>query len=163
MNRFGKQLGEIIRSIGLVLSVQVTSIIIIDVTVSLLIHYILVYISLMMVVMVILTTTLMVLYRMLSGIKELYLTRIRDAVWAHRAALDVNRESRELWIRARLYVIALLIIAITSLSSMIYSLINSLDLALSYGIITWINLTLLTILSLMEIYVIAKIDCAVWI
>ena len=162
MGKFEEQLGEIVKSTGLVLTMQVISIVI-NVATSFLMHYSLIYVLLIALSTALLVMALIVLHSILSRIKELYLTRIRDAVWAHKAALDVNRESRELWIKARPYVIILPIIIIISLSSIAYSLVKPLGLTLPYGVIAWINLTLLMTVLLTEIYVIAKLDCAIWI
>ncbi|MGC8543105.1 MAG: hypothetical protein ACP5NQ_04120, partial [Vulcanisaeta sp.] len=70
--------------------------------------------------------------------------------------------SEELWVMARLYVVALFVMVAASLSLMIYLLTRS-GPATPYSVITWINLALIMILSLMEVYVMAKINCAVWI
>ncbi|MGC8607490.1 MAG: hypothetical protein ACP5L5_08030 [Vulcanisaeta sp.] len=162
--KFMDQLSEVVEPIRLALIMHVSSIITVVITVitTAIIRYQITYASLVLSI-VLLTAALTKLHKALGRAKELYLTRIRDAVWSQRAMLDVNRESEELWIRARLYVVALLVMVITSLSLMVYLLIRSLSLAVPYNVITWINLTLVIILSLMEVYVMARVNCAVWI
>jgi len=163
--KFMDQLGEVLGPVRLALIMHVSSMIIIAiiVTTTAITHYPMIYTSLALSSITLLMVALVKLRKALGKAKELYLARIRDAVWSQRAMLDVNRESRGLWIRVRLYVIALLVIVITSLSLMVYLLIKSLSLAVPYSVITWINLTLIVILSLMEVYIIARVNCAVWI
>lgn len=162
MGGFREELNGAVGLINSVLIVQVISMVI-SVIALYLIHDLIVHESLMALSMVLLVAALIDLLRVLSKVKELYLTRIRDAIWTHKAALDVNRESRELWVRARAYVMALLIMVIASLSLTPYLLIKSLGLAPPYYVITWVNLALLVTTSLTEVYVIARVECSIWI
>ena len=66
-------------------------------------------------------------------------------------------------VNARSLVIALPIIVVTSLCLWSYLLVKSLDLVLPYNLATWADLAVLIILLFMEVYVIARLDCAVWI
>ncbi|GAB6943382.1 hypothetical protein [Vulcanisaeta sp. JCM 14467] len=162
MGGFREEFGGIARLIGLALIVQVISMVI-GVTALYLMHYLIIYVPLMALSMILLSIALMILLRVLGRVKELYLTRIRDAVHGHRTAFDVDRESRELWIDARPLVITLLIIVAASLCLWLYLLVKSLSLVLPYNLLMWADLAVLMMLSLVEVYVIARLDCAVWI
>ena len=162
MGGFREEFGGIARLIGLALIVQVISMVI-GITALYLMHYLIIYVPLMALSMALLAVVLMVLLRVLGRVKELYLTRIRDAVQGHRTAFDVDRESRELWVNARPLVITLLIIVAASLCLWLYLLVKSLSLVLPYNLVTWADLAVLIVLLFMEVYVIARLNCAVWI
>ncbi|MGC8543639.1 MAG: hypothetical protein ACP5NQ_06825, partial [Vulcanisaeta sp.] len=105
--RFMSQLSEVIRPVRLALIAHVSSMIIMAITVTTteVTRYPIIYVLLLASSVALVMAALTKLREALGKAKEFYLTRIRDAVWSQRAAPDVNRESEELCVMARLYVV----------------------------------------------------------